>query len=141
VRVAVVVLLLNPALNLALVRGAGMDADGLALATAICAWINLLALLPALARRAGPSAGRRAIPGRLARILCAAVVAVGSARAVWAFLGNVCGPTLALLSCILLAGALYALLAQLLGIPEWQAALSRVRQLAARKSGPEGRRN
>jgi len=53
VRTSIAVLGLNVLLDFALVRGMGMDAGGLALSTAICAWLNLLRLLPALSRRAG----------------------------------------------------------------------------------------
>jgi putative peptidoglycan lipid II flippase len=49
--VSVAMVAANCALNLGFVLGAGMDADGLALATAISSWGNLALLLPGLTRR------------------------------------------------------------------------------------------
>lgn len=141
VRISIAVLGLNVLLNFGLVLGAGMDADGLALSTAICAWLNLLLLLPALRRRIGPSAAPRELRARLVRLLFASGVAVGAARLIWGFLGSHCGKTVALLSCIVLAGCFYALLCQLLDVPEWQAVLSRLRKSAVPKASQEGRRN
>ncbi len=141
VRISIAVLGLNAALNLAFVLGLGMDADGLALSTSICAWLNLLLLLPALRSRIGPSADTRRILERLLRILVASCLAVGLARALWAFLGSACGRTVALLSCIALAALAYGLFCQLLQVGEWQAVLSRVRKSVGSKSSSEGRRN
>ncbi len=141
VRISIAVLGLNVVLNLAFVLGLGMDADGLALSTSICAWLNLLLLLPALRSRIGPSADTRRILERLLRILLASGAAVGLAWALWAFLGNACGRTVALLSCITLAALAYGLFCQLLQVGEWQAVLSRVRKSVGSKSSSEGRRN
>lgn len=137
VRIAIAVMGLNVVLNLALVLGMGMDADGLALSTALCAWLNLLLLLPALRRRVGPSSEARQLRARLLRMLLASAAAVGLARLLWAFLESACSRTVALLSCIALAGAAYALFCHLLHVQEWKAVLVRVRK----GTWPEGRRN
>jgi putative peptidoglycan lipid II flippase len=141
VRISILVLVLNAGLNFALVLGLGMDANGLALSTAISAWVHLLILLPALRGRLGPSAQAAEIRSRLLRLLLASGVAVGLARVLWAFLARSCSTAVGLLSCIVFAVGAYALLCQLLRVPEWRAALSRVRQVAGRKSVSEGRRN
>jgi putative peptidoglycan lipid II flippase len=141
VRVSILVLLLNVGLNFGLVLGLGMDADGLALSTALCAWLNLLLLLPALRERAGPSADSGRLRRGLLGILLASGAAVGASRLIWAFLGSRCGTAAALFTSIALAAALYALLCQLLRVPEWQAVLSRVRKVVGFRSDREGRRN
>jgi peptidoglycan biosynthesis protein MviN/MurJ (putative lipid II flippase) len=141
VRISIGVLSLNVLLNLAFVRGLGMDADGLALSTAICAWLNLFLLLPALSRRAGPSTEPGRIFARLARIAAASAAAVGLARALWAVLGSSWGQTTSLLACIALAALAYASFCQLLRVGEWQAAVSRMRRRASQGSDGAGRRN
>jgi len=78
---------------------------------------------------------------RLLRLLLASGVAVGLARLLWGFLGSTCSTSVRLLTCMAFAGIAYAGLCQLLRVPEWQAALSRARQAAGRKSVSEGRRN
>jgi putative peptidoglycan lipid II flippase len=141
VRISIGVVGLNVVLNFAFVLWLGMDADGLALSTAICAWLNLLLLLPALRRLVGPSGDPKRIGGRLARILLASGAAVGLAWLCWAFLGSACSMAVALLSCIALAAVSYALFCQLLRVPEWQAVRSRMRRSARPQSTSEGRRN
>jgi peptidoglycan biosynthesis protein MviN/MurJ (putative lipid II flippase) len=118
-----------------------MDASGLALATATSTWFHLFLLWPVLRRRLGTSAQARELRGRLLRLLFCSGVAVGLARLIWAFLGSACSATVGLLSCIGIAALAYAGLCQLLHVPEWQAALSRLRQVAVPKSPSEGRRN
>ena len=141
VRISIGVLVLNVGLNFALVLGLGMDANGLALSTALSSWLHLALLLPALRRRLGPSAEASAMRARLLRLLLASGVAVGLARLLWGFLGSTCSTSVRLLTCMAFAGIAYAGLCQLLRVPEWQAALSRARQAAGRKSVSEGRRN
>jgi putative peptidoglycan lipid II flippase len=141
VRISIVVLGLNALLNFAFVLWLGMDADGLALSTALCAWLNLLLLLPVLRRRVGPSAESKQVRERLVRILLASGAAVGCARLLWALLGSACGKTVALLLCITLASGGYALFCHLLGVREWRALLSRARNGAWPGSMSEGRRN
>jgi|SoiMethySBSTD1v2_1073268.scaffolds.fasta_scaffold142596_2 putative peptidoglycan lipid II flippase len=141
VRISIGVLVLNVGLNFALVLGLRMDADGLALSTGLCAWLNLALLLPALRRRLGPSAQPRELRGRLVRLALAAAIAVGASRLIWAFLASRCGRTVALLSCIALALGAYALCCQLLRVPEWQATLSRARRRSPAGSAAAGRRN
>ena len=141
VRISLAVLGLNVLLNLLFVRGFSMDADGLALSTAICAWLNLFLLLPTLSRCAGPSAEPRRILGRLARVTLAAGAAVGLARGLWAILGSTWGRTASLLACIALAALAYGLFCQLLAVGEWQSAVSRLKRRAAEGSEAQGRRN
>ena len=141
VRISVGVLLGNIALNVAFVVGLGMDVEGLALATAISAWVNLALLLPGLHRRLGPSAAPLHVPSRLLRILVAASAATGLGWLCWVFLGNGLGPTARLLLSIALTAAAYAGSAQLLGIPEWRALLNRARRKGLDGPPGEGRRN
>jgi putative peptidoglycan lipid II flippase len=138
VRVSLAVLASNVVLNLAFVLWLGMDADGLALSTALSAWLNLFLLLPVLRRRLGPSPEGSRIYGRLLRIALASTVSVGLARGLWEVLGSACGRTVALLSCIAAAGLSYALFCQLLEVPEWKAALARLRKRAS--DGPDSER-
>jgi putative peptidoglycan lipid II flippase len=141
VRISIAVVGLNITLNLVLVLWIRMDADGLALSTAVCAWLNLFWLLPALRRQVGPSAEGSRLLGRLVRMLLAALASVGLARVFWAVLGSACGRAVSLLSCIALAGLLYALCCQLLGVSEWRALRSRLRKATLEGLDSEGRRN
>lgn len=141
VRISVGVLLANIGLNVAFVVGLGMDVEGLALATALSAWANLLLLLPGLRHRFGPHEPSHGVPGRLARILIAAGGATGLGWLLWALLRNQLGQTTDLLLSIALTAAAYALLAQLLQIPEWRAVLDRARPRGAKRPEGEGRRN
>ena len=68
VRVSASMLALNALLNLALVAGLGMDADGLALATALTSWGNLVLLWPGLRGRLGLPAAEAGGAGRLSLI-------------------------------------------------------------------------
>ncbi len=138
VRVSIGVLLLNIGLNVALVVGLGMDVDGLALSTAICAWVNLLLLLPGLRRQLGAGREGLGVAGRLGRITLAAGGAVGLGWLFWAFVENRFGKTTCLFSSISLALLLYGLFAHLLSIPEWQTILSRARKIG-RQGPPEER--
>lgn len=116
VRVSIVMLVVNAILNLVLIRGAGMDVDGLALATAITSWLGLFAMLPGLGRRLPTSQ-----PGlvlALARTgLCAAACGV-SAWAVLGVAGDWLGATAGLLVAMAVGGAAHLGVAAALGSPE-----------------------
>ena len=121
VRISIGILLLNIVLDTLAVTVFGFDLEGLALATALCSWLNVLLLLPGLTRRAGLPP---AIPGFAARagwMLLASAVAVGAARGLYEILGGGRDSVLRLGVSIVLAGVLYAGSSQLLAIPEWQA--------------------
>lgn len=128
VKVAIAMLCANTALNIVFVAWLGFDADGLALATALTSWGNLLFLLPSLRSR---FALARAAPGtalRLAKICVAATLATAVALALQ--YGLATERTSATRLCLSITGSVlvYAALAHLLGIPEWRHLLSRVRK-------------
>ena len=128
VKISVAMLLSNIALNTLFVRGFGMDVEGLALATAATAWGNMILLAPGLRRRLGLPGSE---PGFLARILKMAVAATASTLAAkllyTALLGTKEVSASALLASIGAAVGLYALLSQLLRVPEWSHIVGRVR--------------
>ncbi len=73
VRISCLMLILNAVLNVVLIRFAGMDADGLALATTITSFGNLLFLLPGLRGRLGLPGALPGFASGLLRMLGAAV--------------------------------------------------------------------
>ena len=130
VRISVGLLLVNPVLNLAFVSGLGMDADGLALATALTTWANLLLLLPGLARVGLPK-GAPGRAARLARVGLAAALATGAAAGAHALVPG----TWSALAAAAGAGiGTHLLAARFLGVPEAQAWLSRLFERRASKS-------
>lgn len=141
VRVSSGMLVLNTALNFGLVVGLKMDADGLALATAVCSWLNLLLLLPGLARRLELPASPVGVARRGARVLFASALAGGAALAAHRLVapeapspGAPAGSALSLL-CAAAAGiSVHLLAARALSLPEW--ALLRKR-LRSRRAGLE----
>ncbi len=118
VRVSVAMLVVNVVLNLVLVEGAGMDVEGLALATALTSWGSLALLLPGLGRGLGLPESRIPFLGPLMGMLIASAGA--GLGAVWVervgrqALGRAPGLLLAIGAGVLL----YALLAYGLGVPE-----------------------
>ena len=74
VRIAILFLVVNAALNVAFVMGLGMDVEGLALATALTSWGSLAWLLTVLRRRIGVALSLRATTGRCASMAIAAAV-------------------------------------------------------------------
>ncbi len=126
VRVAIGMLILNTALNFLFVGGLGMDVGGLALATGITAWGNLLLLLPGLRRLGLPPAEAGLRRGFLVMALAAAV-GCGSA---WVLTGWTIDPQRAGLTLavgIPVAMALYAGVSIALGLPEIGRALALLR--------------
>lgn len=120
VKISVAMLCTNIALNFTLVAVVGMDIGGLALATALTSWGNLMLLLPGLERRLGLPAADRSMRRRLAMIATAAGGSCLAARGLYAVLAPGAHSSIALALCIAVSGVLYALSAQWLGIPEWK---------------------
>ncbi len=125
VRISIAMLVANVPLNAFFVVVCGMDADGLALATVLTSWGNLLLLLPGLRSRLGLPAG--GVPlARLSRMLLAAALSGACAYAahlVVAALVGRSGPAadrsaMALLAAGLVGIASYVLAAALLRLPE-----------------------
>ncbi|MBK7878715.1 MAG: murein biosynthesis integral membrane protein MurJ [Planctomycetes bacterium] len=129
--IAFALVFVNVGLSVGAVAGLGLDLEGLAWSTTICAWLNLLLLLPGLrGRLALPPSQERVLP-RLGRIGLAAGLSTGLAWATWvAWLGT-SGSPVALMLCILLSVGLYGAFSQLLAIEEWRELLSRVRKRIA----------
>jgi putative peptidoglycan lipid II flippase len=128
VRVSVLALFSNLALNYAFVRGLGMDVGGLALATATTAWMNLVVLSPGLRGRLGLPAMQPGFWARLLRILGAAIASSLLARILYAWMHE--GEGHGAVSLFVAIGAsigTYAVLCHLLRIPEWQHVLDRLR--------------
>ncbi|MBL8858751.1 MAG: murein biosynthesis integral membrane protein MurJ [Planctomycetes bacterium] len=123
VKIAVAMLFLNTILGVAFVAGFGMDADGLALATAITAWGNLAWLAPHLERRLslpglpGPGGPSGLFP-RLVRVSGCAVVAVGLAVLVRRILGGAPDSAAGLAAAIAVALVVYMTCAISIGLPE-----------------------
>jgi len=127
VRVSVAMLGANIALNLLFVGVLGMDIDGLALSTAITAWGNLWLLAPGLRGRLGlPQADAAYLP-RLLRVLAAAGASTLVARGLFEILRGEGSPALPLLASIGASVGLFAGLAHLLRIPEWEHLVGRLR--------------
>ena len=129
VRISIAMLLANVVLNFTFVAIFGMDIDGLAFATALTAWGNLLLLLPGLRKRLGLPPAEQGFVARILRMGAAAVPSVLAARFVHAVAAPAAHPATALLGCIALAIGLYAALSHVLEVPEWRHVLDRVRRL------------
>lgn len=131
VRVSVAMVLLHVALNLVFVLGLGMDLEGLALSTALCAWGNLALLVPGLRGKLGlPAPTVRFVP-RLLASGAAAAIAVVLARGAYELIDDGTRQTRALVASIVLSVALFAGLAHAFGIPEWRELLARLRRASA----------
>jgi putative peptidoglycan lipid II flippase len=130
VKIAIVVLSANLALNFVFVAWMHMDADGLALATAIAAWANLLLLWPGLRRRFTSSttaaSGTSGARTRLAKILGAGTLSAGVAWGVEYLLSPSQGSAIGLFAAIGAAVTVYALAAHWARLPEWQVVLRRI---------------
>jgi putative peptidoglycan lipid II flippase len=132
VKIAAAMIVVNTALSIVLVYGLRMDADGLALATAISTWGNFLWLAPHLRRTLGEAGAarpkdRQSGASRLLRIVVSALVAVGLALALYKGLGFVPESTSALAFAVAVSLCCYSLCAVVLRIPEALLLLRRVR--------------
>jgi len=126
VKISIAVLIANVVLNVLFVRVLGLDVEGLALGTGLCAWANLFLLWPGLNARLGlPSAQSDFLP-RLRRVALAALVSTSASWLLYRTLAGEGRSTLALALAIASAIGTYALLAHLLRIPEWQHLWSRI---------------
>ncbi|MDZ4774416.1 MAG: murein biosynthesis integral membrane protein MurJ [Planctomycetota bacterium] len=137
VKIAVAMLVLNTALSVVFVAGLGMDADGLALATAISAWGNVILLTPYLRRALGStdvsnasaSTPKRASGvSRVSRIVVSALAAVGLAYALHRVLGFEANSASALALSIAIAVCAYAGITLSLGVPEAAHLVRRLRR-------------
>ena len=120
--------LLNVLLNLAFVRGLGLDVAGFGLATACTSWGNLLWLAVGLRRRLGLPVGLPALPERALRILFAAAVTGGLARLVQLQLVEPVGTLGAVVGAIVAGVAGFVAVAQALELPELAAIRQRLRR-------------
>jgi putative peptidoglycan lipid II flippase len=121
VRISIAILICNIVLDTLAVTVFGFDVEGLALATALCSWLNVLLLVPGLTRRAGLPPAEPGFARRVAWMLALSVVAVGAARGLYEILGGGRDSVPRLGISILAAGVLYGGLSELLSIPEWRA--------------------
>ncbi len=121
VTVSVWMLVLNILLNVALVAGAEMDADGLALATAISSWANLVFLLPGLHGRLGLPACDLPWRRRLSTHLAAALATGAASYFAYAGLAPHLAKAVALGVAIAAGGIAHFGTAAILGVPEIQA--------------------
>lgn len=128
VRISCLALVANVGLNLVCVLGLGMDVDGLALATAVTSWANLLLLLPGLRERLDLPPSQAAWPATLGRIGLASLASgVAAALAHWALAGWL--PRSAALVLAIGAGGLaFVLGAALVRAPEWRELRARLRR-------------
>jgi putative peptidoglycan lipid II flippase len=119
VRVSVVLLVVNAILNLVLIRSAGMDVDGLALATAMTSWLGLTMLLPGLRHRL--PAGEPGQWKSFARTGLCAALSGGVAWLVRGVAAERLGATLGLLLAMTAGGAVHLVAAVALRAPEMSA--------------------
>lgn len=126
VRASVAMLVVNVVLNVVLVRGVGMDVEGLALATALTSWGSLALLLPALGRTLELPASTTRFLGPLARMALASAACGAGAVAFEGAAREGLGRALALVGAIGAGMGLYALAAHLLRVPEAAAVRARL---------------
>jgi peptidoglycan biosynthesis protein MviN/MurJ (putative lipid II flippase) len=120
VKISVVVLIANVVLNAVFVRWLGMDIEGLALATGLCAWANLFLLWPGLSTRLGLPKAQSDFLIRLRRVGLGALVSTAVSWLVYQLVAGERPSTVGLGLSILVGVSAYALLAHFLRIPEWQ---------------------
>jgi putative peptidoglycan lipid II flippase len=126
VKIAIAMLALNALVSVTFIEVLGMDIEGLALATGLCAWGNLLLLVPGLRARLGLPAAQTDFLPRLSKMLACAI---GCATAAWLVelsLAGRCRPSLALALAIVTGAGAYALLSHALAVPEWRHLCSRL---------------
>jgi peptidoglycan biosynthesis protein MviN/MurJ (putative lipid II flippase) len=134
-KVSSAMLIANVGLNVVFIRGMGMDIEGLALATAITSWGNLLLLFPGLGGRLGLPASTDPLLGPLVRMGLAAAVC-GLVAGATHSLGSESIGSLGALALAVGAGAFaYALAARALSIGEFRELQDRVR---AKLQNPKG---
>ncbi len=134
VKISIAMLVANVGLNFLLVAVLGMDIGGLALATALTSWGNLMLLLPGLERRLGLPPADRSMRRRLATIALAAVGSCLVARGLYWVLARDAHSALALAASIAVSALVYGLSAEWLAIPEWRHMTARWRGRRATRS-------
>lgn len=126
VRVSIVALVANVFLNLAFIRGLGLDVDGLAWGTTLTSWGHLALLLPPLRRRGLlPQSDVRWAP-RIMRQSLAAVASAATAYGVYAGLFARDNSWFVLALAIPLGLLAFMALSQILDVPEWRATKARL---------------
>ncbi|MCC7011695.1 MAG: murein biosynthesis integral membrane protein MurJ [Planctomycetes bacterium] len=134
VRMSLISLVLNVALNWLFVVRFELDTGGLALATAIVSWVSVALLVGGLARKIRANAGNDVpgLPGfasRMAKMFGASLACGAAAWGAHLALGGETRSWLALALAIVCGIVTYIVAVQLLGLPEWSAVR---RKLAAR---------
>lgn len=128
VRISIVVLVANVVLNVVCVVGLGMDVDGLALATAVTSWGNLLLLLPGLTDRLGLPPAAAGFGASAVRTLGAALVCGAASFGAHAALHGHVARSAALMLAMATGGVAFALAARALAGPEWRELRARLAQ-------------
>ncbi|MEE8111063.1 MAG: murein biosynthesis integral membrane protein MurJ, partial [bacterium] len=119
VKIAAWVLLANVVLSLILM--VPLKHVGLALASALCAFLNVGLLLRFLRRRLGPLGGGtilRSFIQMLPPVVLMAVVVYAASRFLYAPADSLGGRALALAACVLVGASVYLLTAKVMGCPE-----------------------
>lgn len=119
VRVSCSMLLANVGLNFLFLKGLGMDADGLALGTALSSFGNLVFLLPGLRRKLDLPPALPGFPGAFLKMLIAAGLCGVAAWSVSEVNLGGLPETLHLTLAIVIGIAVYALGSKVLKVPEW----------------------
>jgi len=129
VRISAWMLVANVGLNALFVVGLQMDADGLALGTALSSWGSLLLLWPGLARALGPAPDPTRATPLVLRMLFASALAAGASFATDSGLSALLPAPLALACAALVGIGAYFGVALLLGLSP--------KELLRRGEGPE----
>jgi len=119
VRISCAMLGCNVVLNYVFIRGCGMDADGLALATTTTVFGNLLLLLPGLHGKLGLPPAMPGLASSLMRMGAGALACGAGAAGCWRLCSGLLGGALTLVLSIVAGAGLYVLVAELLRVPEW----------------------
>lgn len=128
VKISVAMLVTNAVLNVVFIAWIGMDIGGLALATALTSWGNLMLLLPGLVHRLGLPPADRSMRRRLLTVAGASIGSCAAARALYSLLAPAAHSVVALVVSIAVSAVLYGLAAEFLGIPEWRHLTARWRR-------------
>ncbi len=119
VRISALALVANVVLNVVCVVGLRMDVDGLALATAVTSWGNLLLLLPGLTDRLGLPPSAPGFGSSALRTLGASLVCGLASFGAHAALEGHAPRSIALLVAMAAGALAFALAARALAAPEW----------------------
>ncbi len=128
VRISCVMLVLNAVLNIVFIKEFGMDVEGLALASAVTTWGNLLLLFPGLGRRLALPKSSIPFAGPLARMAISTLFCGVCAWVAWRFRPESWRPVVALVGAISVGGAAYGLAAWALSVEEARGVWNRLRR-------------